>query len=82
MKLTDEEKTLLRKRLNLSERQAQVVENLLQGVEDTREIARRLGIAPATVKTVLHAIYMKTRTSSRLELALAALEELGRLEPR
>ena len=76
MKLNANEKNLLRKNLNLSERQAQIVELLLDGIDDTEEIAHALGISPSTVKTILHIIYKKTRKTSRVQLVIAAIDAI------
>ena len=77
MILTEQEKILLRERLNLSKRQAQVVELLLEGLPDAEGIARRMGVGRASVKLFLHYIYKKTGVSSRHEIVLVALESLG-----
>ena len=82
MKLNANEKNLLRTRLNLSERQAQIVELLLEGIDDTEEIAHALGISPNTVKAVLRMIYAKSGRSTRAQLILLGLDALGRLDSR
>ena len=76
MKLTDEDKSELRKKLRLSPQQAELVGALLEGVEDSTALGLRIGAAPNTVKAYLRMIYAKTGTSSRLGLALLAMEVL------
>ncbi len=79
MILTEQERILLRGRLNLSKRQAQIVELLMGGIDDTNEIATRLNISPHTVKLYLAMVYDKTNARSRLQLALLGLRGIGRL---
>ena len=81
MMLSSDEKNLLRTRLKLSERQIEIVGCLLDGIDSTSQIARRLGIAAPTVKLYLAIIYDKTDARSRLQLALLALRTIGRLAP-
>lgn len=61
--------------LNLSPRQAQVFEYLLQGLPN-KVIASRLGMAEGTVKTHLNTIYRLLGVNSRTQVILKA-RELG-----
>lgn len=58
---------------NLTKREREIVLAILDGCTN-REIARRFGVSERTVKNQLTLIYLKTDVSSRLELALAALQ--------
>jgi class 3 adenylate cyclase/tetratricopeptide (TPR) repeat protein len=51
----------------LSEREAQVARRYVEGLS-YKEIARDLGIAPATVRTHLNTIYRKLEVANRIEL--------------
>ena len=51
----------------LSERERQVAERYVEGLS-YKEIARALGIAPATVRTHANAVYRKLEVASRIEL--------------
>ena len=77
MKLNANEKNLLRKNLNLSERQAQIVELLLDGIEASPRIAARLGISQTAINLYLHKIYRKLGVTCRLQVALKVLMYLG-----
>ena len=57
----------------LSEREHQIAELYVAG-RSYKEIARALGIAPATVRTHINAVYRKLEVTSRIEL----LHRLGR----
>ncbi|MFO1071089.1 MAG: LuxR C-terminal-related transcriptional regulator, partial [Geminicoccaceae bacterium] len=58
----------------LSERERQVAERYVAG-QSYKEIARALGISPATVRTHANAVYRKLEVTSRIEL-------LHRLQPQ
>ena len=62
-----------RERLNLTERQWEIVASVVGGLTNP-QIAARLSISPETVKHHLTQIFHKTGVSSRLELALLARE--------
>jgi DNA-binding NarL/FixJ family response regulator len=64
---------------HLTPRQHEIVLAILDGCAN-REIARRLGVSERTIRNQLTAIYAKAGVSSRLELALAALQR--RFVPR
>ena len=51
----------------LSERERQVAERYVEGLSH-KEIARALGIAPATVRTHVNAVYRKLEVTSRIQL--------------
>ena len=77
MIVTQEQKQMLRSELKLSQRQAEIVGLLLQGIDDSARMARRMGLSPGTVKLYLHHTYKKTGTSSRVNLVLHVLAGLG-----
>jgi two-component system, NarL family, nitrate/nitrite response regulator NarL len=58
----------------LTPRETEIVGAIVEGLSN-REIAAQLGISLQTVKHHLTSIFDKTRTSSRLELALLALRK-------
>ena len=62
-----------RERLNLTERQHEIVVSVLGGMTNP-QIAEKLSISPETVKHHLTQIFHKTGVSTRLELALLARE--------
>ena len=62
-----------RERLNLTERQWEIVASVVGGLTNP-QIAARLSISPETVKHHLTQIFHKTGVSTRLELALLARE--------
>lgn len=82
MILTEEEKKELRTKLRLSRQQAELVAALLDGVEDSTALGLRIGAGPNTVKAYLRMIYAKTGTSSRLGLALLAMEVVRQAQRR
>jgi adenylate cyclase len=51
----------------LSEREHQIAERYVEGLSH-KEIARALGIAPATVRTHVNAVYRKLEVTSRIQL--------------
>jgi DNA-binding CsgD family transcriptional regulator len=51
----------------LSERERQVAERYVEGLSH-KEIARELGISPATVRTHLNTVYRKLEVTSRIQL--------------
>ena len=55
---------------NLSQRQIQILDLLVTGLDD-RSISERLSISKSTVKNTLVLIRLKTRTRSRVELAVS-----------
>lgn len=56
--------------MKLTAREAQVVEGIRLGLSN-KEIARKLGIAPTTVKTHIESIFDKLGVRTRLQAALA-----------
>ena len=60
---------------HLSERERQVAERYVSGLSH-KEIARTLGIAPATVRTHVNAVYRKLEVVNRIQL-LHRLEEVA-----
>lgn len=66
-------------RLNLSPRQVQVLEQIMQG-KANREIATKLGISAATVKLHVHAILKAIGARNRTEAALLGRDTLRSLQ--
>ena len=62
-----------RPRVDLTRRERDIVLAILDGCAN-RAIAQRLGVSERTIRNQLTQIYAKTGVSSRLELALAALQ--------
>jgi DNA-binding NarL/FixJ family response regulator len=56
------------RRLNLSQRQAQIVDLVLRGQRD-KEIMARLGLQKTTIRTHMADIFVKAKAGSRMELA-------------
>jgi DNA-binding CsgD family transcriptional regulator len=63
--------------LGLRPRETEVLERVMAG-DDNRDIARRLGIAPATVKKHLESIYRRLGVSTRTAAAAAGYQSVGR----
>src|SRR5205814_1302989 len=61
--------------INLSKRQRQLIELLVQGLKN-KEIAFRLGISEGTVKAYLTTLFEKVGAKDRFELALYGLKHL------
>ena len=59
------------KSLELSSRQRQIVECVLDGANDEAQIAERLGISPHTVHVHMGRMYGKLHVTSRSELLAA-----------
>ena len=59
----------------LTQRQAEVV-SLLAAGKSTREVARALGVAPATVQVHVGVIMKKLGVASRLQVVALALRDL------
>ena len=76
MKLTEEDKSELRKTLRLSPRQIDVVEAIFSGIVRDREIADHLALSTRYVKALLHEIYGKGNVGSKVELVLVLGELL------
>jgi DNA-binding CsgD family transcriptional regulator len=66
---------LLRSRLGLSRREAEVAALIVRGLQE-KEIASRLGTSPNTVHTQTRRIYEKTGVSGRMELVVRFKEWL------
>ena len=60
---------------NLTARQKQILDLLIQGYDD-RSIGERLSISTSTVKNTLLLIRLKTRTRSRVDLAVTYATQL------
>lgn len=60
--------------LSLSPRQAQIVQNILDGMSD-RQVASDLGISVPTVRTHLSRLFGRLDVQNRLELALCVFRE-------
>jgi DNA-binding NarL/FixJ family response regulator len=58
--------------MQLSPRQAEVVEMLLRGMCD-KQIAAAMGISEPTIRTYLDRIWARTRSHGRMELAMRVL---------
>lgn len=58
---------------NLTKREREIVLAILDGCTN-REMATRFSVSEKTIKNQLTLIYIKTSVSSRLELALAAVQ--------
>jgi DNA-binding NarL/FixJ family response regulator len=65
---------------SLSGRQLQTLELLATGLH-AHEIARRLGVSEATVKTHLQQVYRKLEVTNRVEASTRFLQAGGGLEP-
>jgi DNA-binding CsgD family transcriptional regulator len=68
--LTDEELARVGRRYRLTPRELELVGLILEGADSNRQIAERMGVSLLTSKNRLVSVYRKTRTSSKLELAL------------
>ncbi len=64
--------------LNFSPRQRHIVELLLRGLAD-KEIATVMTISQSTLRTHLTRIFARTRTGSRMELAMCVLQTAMRI---
>jgi len=75
------EQVLVQKRVDLTERQSQVISLVAQGLKN-KEIATALGITEGTVKVYLYKLFRKIGVNDRLEMALYGLKNLfaGRAE--
>lgn len=60
--------------IHLTRREREIVIAILDGCTN-REMARRFGVTEQTVKNQLTTLYDKLGVSSRLELALVALQK-------
>jgi DNA-binding NarL/FixJ family response regulator len=60
------------RKMQLSSRQASLVELLLRGMGD-KQIAARMGVREPTIRTYLNRIWKRTRTRGRMELAMRVL---------
>jgi DNA-binding CsgD family transcriptional regulator len=60
--------------LKLSKREMEVAACVKIGLSN-KEIARRLGIAPTTVKTHLERIFEKLKVSNRVQVATAEISK-------
>ena len=81
MKLTEEDRSELRKNLRLSPRQVAICSELLAKVIPDKAIAGCMGLARTTVTFNLHEIYVKTGARNKTELVLLILEKLGYILP-
>lgn len=59
--------------VRLTRREREIVRAILDGCTN-REMGARFGVSEKTIKNQLTLIYIKTSVSSRLELALAAVQ--------
>lgn len=60
------------KAMQFSPQQAKLVELVLRGLCD-KQIAATMGISEPTIRTYLQRIFVRTRTQSRMELAMRVL---------
>lgn len=60
--------------IHLTRREREIVQAILDGCTN-RAMAQRFGVTEQTVKNQLTTLYTKTGVSSRLELALVALQK-------
>jgi DNA-binding CsgD family transcriptional regulator len=77
MELTESSKKKLTSEFRLSRRELQIICILLEGVEDTKEIAKRLSMSPWTIKSDLRFIFSKTSSHSRFGLLIKIQEFIG-----
>jgi DNA-binding NarL/FixJ family response regulator len=66
------------RRKALSEREQQVLRGVFEGLSN-KEIAQRVGISEASVKSALQQLFMKTSVRTRSQLVRVALEEYPNL---
>lgn len=71
----DAERNSLQDRYGLTDRELDVLEMLISGASN-KEIARRIDMGIATLKTHLNHIYRKTSVQSRTELTARVLSEI------
>jgi DNA-binding NarL/FixJ family response regulator len=64
------------RRKQLSGREREVLKGVFEGLSN-KEIAQRLGISEASVKSALQQLFMKTSVRTRSQLVRVALEEYG-----
>jgi DNA-binding NarL/FixJ family response regulator len=69
------DQVLVQKRVDLTERQSQVISLVAQGFKN-KEIATTLGITEGTVKVYLYKLFRKIGVNDRLEMALYGLKNL------
>ena len=62
---------------DLTPRERDVIAGVIAG-RTNREIARTLGLSEQTVKNVLTTVFEKCQVRNRLQLALFAVQHLGR----
>ena len=71
----DQERTSLQTRYNLTDRELDVLEMLISGANN-KEIAKRIDMGLATLKTHLNHIFKKTAVQTRTELTAKIMSEL------
>nr|WP_245188080.1 helix-turn-helix transcriptional regulator [Frateuria flava] len=64
----------------LTDRQREIVRWVAQGLSN-KEIGRRMGISPTTVKTHLHNIFERAGINGRQQLAVHALRQATPAHP-
>ncbi|MHC4753358.1 MAG: response regulator transcription factor [Planctomycetota bacterium] len=73
MNLSKKQLDYIKKQYRLTNRETQILELILQGIQSNAKIANELGLSEGTIKQYNRVLYAKFQASSKLEIAIKVL---------